>query len=97
MACNTLKPPNVTSEMPSSLFLRQTASTCGTKSRALPSNPKPKMTATISFIDEIFLETSRHCEPWPSPLPLRVFLPEHWFQETQVDARKRRRSHRSPC
>src|SRR5215469_2422760 len=38
------------SEMPSSLFLRHTATTCGTKSRALHSSPSPKITATICFI-----------------------------------------------
>ena len=35
MACRTLKPPKVMSEMPSSVFLRHTAMTWGTKSNAL--------------------------------------------------------------
>src|SRR5271165_3457223 len=44
------KPPKVTSEMPSSLFLRQTAMAWGTKRAALPSKASPKTNVTISLI-----------------------------------------------
>src|SRR5258707_1120373 len=54
MTCSTLNPPKVISEMPSSLFLRHTAIACGTKSRALQSSPKAKITATNSFIPVLF-------------------------------------------
>src|ERR1035441_5354683 len=59
MACSTLNPPKVISEMPSSLFLRHTASTWGTKRSALQSSPNPKITATICFIVYASIESHK--------------------------------------
>src|SRR5271156_2803723 len=50
MTCRMQNPPKVTSETPSSLFLRHRASACGTKRHALPSKASPKIYVTISLI-----------------------------------------------
>jgi hypothetical protein len=44
------------SEMPSSLFFRQTATTCGTNSNALQSRPNPKIIAMSCFILRVLRE-----------------------------------------
>ncbi len=73
MACRMLNPPNVFSEIPSSVFLRQTAITWGTKSRALHSNPSPKITATsllhccFSFPRRAQWDSRRVLTPRPPP------------------------------